>query len=118
MLEIASAKIDRFGWSSMDKRLKDALCADWCDVLSTFTLAEVKAGIHAVFAASKGRLRSINEHMVAEQIRIAHRRLLAALPRETEQPDRREVVTPERAAEIAEKAGVAWPVLKRMHGND
>ena len=73
MLEVASTKIDRFGWDRMSEAVKDELCADWCDRLSQYTLSEVKQGIADFFAANKGEARSINEFQVEEQISIRHR---------------------------------------------
>jgi len=79
MLEVASAKIDRFGWGQMSQHVKDALCADWCDRLSQYTLEEVQQGIADFFAANKGKVRSINEFQVEEQISIRHRAITARL---------------------------------------
>lgn len=99
MLEVASAKIDRFGWRDMDDTVKNAICNDWCDVLSKYTLAEVKAGIAALFKASKGNLKSINEHQVEDQILKAHARQVAALPQH--EPERkRERADPAKAAQM------------------
>jgi hypothetical protein len=80
MLETASAKIDRFGWSSMDGNVKDMLCIDWCDVLGRYMLDEVKDGIKAFFVSNQGSARSINEHQVERHIKAAHKRTLGALP--------------------------------------
>ena len=71
----------------MDKHIKDQLCADWCDVLSQYTLDEVRYGVRAVFAASKGKARSINEFQVQEQIRMAHRRMIDGLPKSAPNPE-------------------------------
>jgi len=71
----------------MDRNIKDQLCADWCDVLSQYTLDEVRAGVRAVFEASKGRARSINEFQVQDQIRLAHRRIIDGLPKDTPPPE-------------------------------
>ena len=68
----------------MDGAVKDALTADWCDVLSEFTLAEVRDGIRALFAASNGNLRSLNEHQVKDRIEINQRRLVESLPRKAD----------------------------------
>lgn len=95
MLETASTKIDRFGWNQMDKHIKDQLCAEWCDVLSPYTLDEVRAGVRAVFEASKGKLRSINEFQVQEQIRLAHRRIVASLPKAAPSPEPERDFSPE-----------------------
>jgi hypothetical protein len=112
ILETASAKIDRFGWNQMDKHLKDSLSADWCDVLNIYTLAEVRAAVRAVFEESKGKLRSINEYQVQEQIKLAHRKLLATLPPKAPEPPKKPL-TPEeleqrriRAAKIMAAAGL------------
>ena len=79
ILEVASAKIDRFGWNQMSQHVKDALCADWCDRLAQYTLAEVKQGVDDFFAANKGKVRSINEFQVEEQIQLRHRAITARL---------------------------------------
>ena len=114
MLETASAKIDRFGWASMDKSLKDALCNDWCDILSQYTLDEVRAGIGAVFAASGGKLRSINEYQVQEQILREHRRIAASLPRE-ELAEPRHETAPEERERAARYIAERFPgTVKRM----
>lgn len=81
MLETASSKIDRFGWGNMDEALKDSLCGEWCDVLSPFTLDEVRRGVRAVFDAAGGKLRSINEFQVKAEIQKEHARIVSALPR-------------------------------------
>lgn len=44
-LEIASRKVDRFGWDALDDAVKDRLTQDWADVLDRFPLAEVQRGI-------------------------------------------------------------------------
>jgi hypothetical protein len=106
ILEVASAKIDRFGWSQMDKHVKDEICNDWCDVLSQYTLAEVRAGVAAVFAASGGKLKSINEFQVQEKIREAHAQIVARLPKQEPEPERKPVDR-ETAAQIMAKAGFA-----------
>ena len=107
ILEVASVKIDRFGWNSMDPNIKDAVCNDWCDLLSQYTLAEVKAGVAALFAAAGGKLKSINEFQVQEQIKQAHRQVLASLPKDVEPEPERKPVDRERAAEILAQAGYA-----------
>jgi hypothetical protein len=98
MLETASAKIDRFGWSQMSGPLKDELTKDWCDVLSQYTLQEVRDGIRSLFAAHKGKLRSINEYQVQEQICLAHRKLLETLPQKTPEPEPERDFSPEAVA--------------------
>ena len=108
ILEVASVKIDRFGWNSMDTNIKDAVCNDWCDLLSQYTLAEVKAGVAAVFAASGGKLKSINEFQVQDQIKRAHRELIAALPKETPEPEMgRKPIDRDAANEILAHHGFA-----------
>ena len=91
ILETASAKIDRFGWDRMDPDIKDQLNKDWCNVLSVYTIDEVRAGADALFAATDGNLRTINEHQVKAQIMEQHRRLVAELP---QQVQRRECIEP------------------------
>ena len=107
ILEVASVKIDRFGWNSMDPHIKDAVCNDWCDLLSQYTLGEVRKGVAEVFAASGGKLKSINEFRVQEQIKKAHRELLAKLPKEPEPPREAERIAPDTAARIMAEAGFA-----------
>lgn len=97
MLETASAKIDRFGWDRMDQGMKDGLCGQWCAVLGKYRLDEVQAGIHAVFVATKGALRSINEYQVEAQIKLAHRIALDALPKD-DGPGREPDNSPEAVA--------------------
>jgi len=111
ILEVASVKIDRFGWNSMDQHIKDAICNDWCDLLSQYTIAEVRDGVAAVFAASGGKLKSINEFQVQEQIRLAHREFVATLPKQSEPEPERKPVDPDTAAAIMAAAGFG---LKRM----
>jgi hypothetical protein len=106
ILEVASVKIDRFGWSNMDKHIKDAVCNDWCDLLSQYTIAEVRDGVAAVFAASGGRLKSINEFQVQEKIKEAHMRVVASLPKAQPEPERQRV-DKEKAAQIIAEAGFA-----------
>ena len=106
ILEVASVKIDRFGWSNMDKHIKDAVCNDWCDLLSQYTIAEVRDGVAAVFAASGGKLKSINEFQVQEKIREAHMRIVASLPKTAPEP-KRPRIDKERAAQIIAEAGFA-----------
>jgi len=116
ILEVASAKIDRFGWNGMDQHIKDQICSDWCDLLSQYTLAEVRAGVDAVFSASGGKLKSINEFQVQAEIRKSHREFLATLPKRAEAPEPpTERVSKERAAEIIAQAGFA---PKRMPTDD
>lgn len=86
ILEVASAKIDRFGWGNMDEAVKDQLCADWCAVLSQYTLDEVRMGVRAVFDAAGGNIRSINEHQVKAKIQQEHARQVQSLPRNEPEP--------------------------------
>ena len=113
ILEVASVKIDRFGWNQMDRHIKDAVCNDWCDLLSQYTLAEVRDGVAAVFAASGGKLKSINEFQVQEQIKQAHRHFLASLPKGAEPEPERKPIDRAAAAEILAQAGFT---PKRMGG--
>ena len=82
LLEVASAKIDRFGWDRMDENIKAEICGDWCDTLRVYTLAEIKSGIKMVFEDAKGKLRSINEQQVEAAIRKSQARIVAAMPKE------------------------------------
>ena len=107
ILEVASVKIDRFGWSSMDRHIKDAVCNDWCDLLSQYTIAEVRDGVAAVFAASGGKLKSINEFQVQEKIREAHMRIVASLPKTAPPEPERQRVDKDKAAQILAEAGFA-----------
>ena len=100
MLEVASSKIDRFGWGSMDTNVKDALKSDWCDRLERYTLQEVRNGISAVFEAARGRLRSINEFEVEAAIMERHRRELSALPSVHDELNRRPEPTDEEKERI------------------
>lgn len=97
ILEVASAKIDRFGWDRMDDKLKDQLCGDWCDILKGFTLDEVRAGVADVFAETSGRLRSINEYQVKAAIEKRHALIVKSLPSQTE-PDPGWDLSPEAVA--------------------
>jgi len=112
ILEVASVKIDRFGWNNMDQHIKDAVCNDWCDLLSQYTISEVREGVAAVFAASGGRLKSINEFQVQEKIVEAHKRVVASLPAERPEPERQRV-DKDKAAQILAEAGFA---LRRFGG--
>lgn len=95
----------------MDKDLKAEMEADWCNLLGQYLLHEVEDAIHALFMASKGNLRSINEYQVQEQIRLAHRNLLATLPQKTPEPEPERDFSPEavarRQAQSAELLGKA-----------
>ena len=109
ILEVASLKIDRFGWSQMDKHIKDQVCNEWCDVLSQYTLAEVRAGVAAVFYASGGKLKSINEYQVQDKILEAHRLAVSSLPKQEPEPERENLTAEERkaiAARVLSQAGV------------
>jgi microcompartment protein CcmL/EutN len=90
----------------MDKHVKEEICNGWCDLLSQYTLAEVRAGVAAVFAASSGKLKSINEYQVQAEIKKAHREFLATLPKQEPEPERKQV-DPETAAAILAEAGFA-----------
>lgn len=105
MLDVASAKIDRFGWANMDAGLKASLRTDWVDVLSKYELQEVKAGIDRVFRDAGGNVRSVNEHQVADAIQKNRSEEFARLPKSDAPKPTVERVTPERAAEIMEQAG-------------
>ena len=85
MLEVASAKIDRFGWASMDNNMKNAICYDWVEALRFKTLSEIKRGIDAVFKRSGGNIRSINEHQVLSEISKIHKREFELLPNDIQQ---------------------------------
>ncbi|MDD7973432.1 hypothetical protein [Roseinatronobacter alkalisoli] len=89
----------------MDPNIKDAVCNDWCDLLSQYTLDEVRGGVAAVFAASGGRLKSINEFQVQDQIQKAHKRFLATLPKQAEPDPERKPVDRETADEIMAEFG-------------
>lgn len=113
MLEVASAKIDRFGWNQMSQHVKDALCADWCDVLSKYTLAEVKQGIDDFFAAHKGKVRSINEFQVEEQIQLRHRAITGRLAQQDKINEQIAARKPELTEdEIARRKQVAADAMK------
>jgi hypothetical protein len=111
MLEAASVKIDRFGWDKMDDHLKQTICDEWCDLLCQYRLDEVRDGIRAVFEANGGRMKSINEFQVQEQIRIAHRKRVAAMPRDLSPEPERKPVDMEAAARIIAESGLQ---LKRF----
>lgn len=105
MLDVASAKIDRFGWANMDSGLKASLRTDWVDVLSKYELQEVKAGIDRVFRETGGNVRSVNEHQVAAAIQKNRSEEFARLPKLDVPKPAEERVTAEQAAEIMEQAG-------------
>ena len=113
MLEVASAKIDRFGWDRMSRNVKDQLCADWCDVLGQYTLAEVKTGIADFFAANKGKVRSINEYHVQEQIQLRHQEVTARLTQQDRINEQIAARTPELTDEdIARRKQVVADAMK------
>ncbi len=113
MLEVASAKIDRFGWDRMSQNVKDALCADWCDRLGQYTLAEVKQGVKDLFSAHKGKLRSINEYQVEEQITFRHRAITARLTEQDKIREQMEARKPDLTdEEIARRKQVAADAMK------
>lgn len=68
----------------MDANVKDALCDDWCDRLSKYTLDEIRLGVSDVFDEARGKLRSINEVQVEVAILHRHAHLVASLPSEKE----------------------------------
>lgn len=89
----------------MDKHIKDEICNGWCDLLSQYTLAEVRSGVAAVFAASGGKLKSINEFQVQAEIKKAHRDFLATLPKQSDPEHERKPIDAETAARIMAEAG-------------
>ena len=119
MLDVASEKMDRFGWANMDATTKQSLRAEWCDVLAAYELQEVKAGIDRVFSDADGKLRAINEYRVKAAIEKIRAEEYAAMPsaddpaRQTraatheeneasrEEAESRRAVNPERAAQAA-----------------
>ena len=105
MLEVASAKIDRFGWDKMSSAVKDQLCKDWVSALSRYRLDEIKRGIEDFFAAQRGNVRSINEHQVIAMISKRHANELALLPSAPVVVPDRERVSAEAASEIMKAAG-------------
>ncbi len=107
MLDVASAKIDRFGWGNMDAGIKDALRRDWVSRLEKYELQEVKAGIDRLFHEAHGQLRSVNEHQVEAAILANRSEEFARLPKGPEpapDPNRRRV-TAEEATEILAAVG-------------
>lgn len=115
LLEVASAKIDRFGWDRMDENIKAEICGDWCDTLRGYTLAEIKSGIKMVFEDAKGKLRSINEHQVEAAIRKSQARTVAAMSKE--RPAERDNPKPtresqERMADLVKDLGFVKPMPK------
>lgn len=72
----------------MDRNVKDQLCADWLDRLGHYMLAEIRAGVDAVFVEKKGNVKSLNEFQVEAKIIEAHSRQRAGLPRHVPEPDR------------------------------
>lgn len=109
ILEVSSSKIDRFGWGSMDKNVKRALCDDWCDRLEQYELQEVRDGVAKVFEDAKGKLRSINEFQVQEAIMAQHARDLAALPKVHKELTPTPEQTDEEKARIDELVKNAFP---------
>lgn len=108
ILEVASKKIDRFGWDRMATGLKDEMTGDWLDLLFPFTLAEVKQGVFDLFEASNGKLKSINEFQVRDCIRKRHSKAVALLPKST---PAYEPAIPIDAAERARRAAVVADTL-------
>lgn len=70
----------------MGAELKAEMETDWCDVLGQYLISEVEDGIKALFVASKGKLRSINEFQVQDQVEIALARQVAKLPADPSPP--------------------------------
>lgn len=112
ILEISSSKIDRFGWSRMDARVKDALVEGWLTRLGKYDLQEIKAGVEQVFAEAEGKLRTINEHMVEAQILKARHKILNSLPKDPEPVQKRDF-SPEI---VAERKRVANEILAGHFG--
>lgn len=115
MLEVASAKIDRFGWDKMSSAVKDQLCKDWVSALSRYRLDEIKRGIEDFFAAQRGNVRSINEHQVIAMISKRHKIELEALPSTASQEPDRERVSAEAASEIMKAAGFQREKSRLLH---
>lgn len=103
-LEVLAKKMDRFGWErDRNSPAHDRIIVDWMDALQDYPLDEIRA---ACREAVKARPNSMpNEgHILAEimkrraQIVRFHR---IAAP---EEPERRDLPTPERRAEMVAEA--------------
>ena len=81
-LERVSVKVDRFGWSQMSARMKDALTEDWGDALDAYRLKEVKDALAWMLGASPKHCT--NEQQVKKVIEKERTRRLALLPKEPE----------------------------------
>ena len=107
-LEVASVKLDRFGWSGLSQAMKDRLTADWVDVLGGYDVREVKRGI-AECLSSKSKTPTEYEVQAAiETYRMAAIRRAAPDRQPQPEPERVEATTESRwrvAAMVAELGG-------------
>ena len=105
MLDVASNKIDRFGWERMDATVKKSLLNDWVSALEPYELPEVVAGIDRVFRDKKGEVRALNEYQVIAAINSNRAEELASLPKSAPEPEKRKRATKEEADAICEARG-------------
>lgn len=100
-LEVASVKVDRFGWSKMPEALRIRLRQDWMDALQDFGLDEVRAACGE--ALEENPREATNEGRIKARIIAARARRLAALPKPPEpMPEIRKPDAAIRAAQAAE----------------
>jgi hypothetical protein len=83
-LQVASAKVDRFGWDRMPPELRTRLRQDWMDALQDFALGEVQAACRQ--ALGDNPRDAVNEQKIKALIIADRARRLAAIPKPPE-PD-------------------------------
>ena len=98
-LEVASVKLDRFGWSGLSQAMKDRLTEDWVDVLSMYDVKEVKRGIGECLSSRPKTPTEYEVKAAIEAYRAAAIR--RAAPDPMPEPERVEA-TPESRARVAE----------------
>jgi hypothetical protein len=105
-LEKVSLKLDRFGWATMEDAMRQALYADWMEVLAPYGLNEVKDAVRALTGSDNPK-DAFNEQKVKAEILRARKERLAAIPKERPAEEPKAHVPAERREEILRTAGFA-----------
>jgi hypothetical protein len=105
-LEVMAKKMDRFGWDrDKGSYAHDRILTDWMDALQDYPLGEVKAACAAAVLASPNRMP--HEGHIVAQIMAARAKVVAALPKQSQQDRERPPVDRKRANDILAQAGFA-----------
>ena len=81
-------KFDRFGWArDMGSAAQDRLIKDWIDALVDFPLAEIQAACREAVLDNPNKMP--NEGHIRAQIMKARSKIVAAMPRQTEDEQER-----------------------------